>query len=186
MQDRANIITELTASHRRVEEALARVQSLPGDDPRRRDRLKEATLALVCQAVAQERHLHPAVRRYVPEGERLVRQEVTEELRMEEVLKDLEFTDTDSGEFAPLLRRLITRVHRHAVYEETAVFPELRRGARPKVLAALGKEVRRTEDNAAELRERLSHPPRPDLVDRARDAFEQSRPLPVPAEAGDL
>ncbi|MGW0826130.1 hemerythrin domain-containing protein [Streptomyces sp. NPDC002845] len=176
MTDRADIVTTLTEHHRELERTLTEVLRLPADDPRRRSRLKQAALTLACHTAAAERHLHHVVRRYVPDdGDRLVQQQVQDLRRAEETMKDLELTDTDSGEFDPLVRRLLTRVRRHGEHKNTALFPRLRTAAPPEVLALLGDAVRQVQAEAAALRNEVERSSRPDVTDRMQAALAPKR-----------
>ncbi|MEV0600401.1 hemerythrin domain-containing protein [Streptomyces sp. NPDC050315] len=177
--DPADVVTALTEQHQELERALAEVLELPAGDPRRRSRLKETAVTLACHAAAAERHVHRAVHRYVPDdADRFVRQEITDLLRAEETMKDLEFTDTDSGEFDPLVRRLLTRIRRHGDAEEADLFPRLRRAASPEVLAGLADAVHQVEAQAAVLRDEVRASRRRDVLDRVLTALaEQDAPM---------
>jgi hypothetical protein len=172
MTDRADIVATLAEQHRELEQALRDVLNVPADDPRRRSRLKQAAVTLACHTAEAERHLHHLVHRYVPhDADRLVQQQVTDLLRAEETMKDLELTDTHSGEFAPLVRRLIARIRRHGEHKEAALFPRLRTAAPPEALAWLGDAARQVEAEAAALRDEVERSARRDVIDRIQAAL---------------
>ncbi|MFG3203714.1 hypothetical protein [Streptomyces sp. NPDC048192] len=166
-----DITTALTRPQRETERILTETLRLPTGDPRRRTCLKRAALALACDMAVADRRLHSTVRRYVPGGDRLVRQQATDLVRAEETMKDLEYTDTGSGPFEPLVRHLITTVHRHGEQFETAVLPRLRSAAPPEALARLADAVHEVEAEAAALRDEVEHSPRPDVIDRLQAAL---------------
>ncbi|MGK9465135.1 hemerythrin domain-containing protein (plasmid) [Streptomyces sp. G6] len=180
MRDRRDVVTVVMEQHREMQRALTEVLELPAGEPRRRERLKGAAVTLACHAAAVERHLHHAVRRYVPDdADWLVQQEATDLLRAEETMKDLEFTDTDSGEFDPLVRRLLVRIRRHGEGKESEVFPRLRTAASPGVLADLGDAVRRVEAEAAGLRVEVEGCRRRDVIDRLLTALAEQDASPA-------
>ncbi|MEV0638382.1 hemerythrin domain-containing protein [Streptomyces sp. NPDC050619] len=172
MADRADIVATLAEQHRELEQTLTEVLNVPAGDPRRRSSLKQAAVTLACHTAESERHLHHFLRRYVPDdADRLVQQQVTDLLRAEETMKDLEFTATDSGEFDPLVRRLIATIRRHGEHTEAVLFPRLRAAAPPEVLAGLGDAARQVEAEATTLRDEVERSERPDVIDRAQAAL---------------
>ncbi|MFI9584372.1 hemerythrin domain-containing protein [Streptomyces sp. NPDC052236] len=167
MRETADTITILTEQHRELQGELEQVQSLPTGDPRRRSGLKGAAVALVCHSTAV-RLLYGITRWRVPGGDRPARPGVMDLVRAEETMKDLEFTDDDSGEFDPLLRRLIIRVRRHIDQAETIVYPRLHQELPPDLREDLAYELRRIEADATAVREMVERWARRDVIDRVR------------------
>ncbi|MDX3234145.1 hemerythrin domain-containing protein [Streptomyces sp. ME03-5709C] len=173
-----NVIAELTADHREVEEYFARLRALPPGDKERRNVLDQVTIELVRHAVAEEMYLYPAVRQHVPGGEALADKELREHAEVEQVLKDLEDADIDDARFDDLVGKLVTDVTEHVRDEEQHLFPSLAQVCSPERLLELGEQVRRAKKVAPT----RPHPSAPDtppankllapgagLVDRARD-----------------
>ncbi|MFF3949453.1 hemerythrin domain-containing protein [Streptomyces sp. NPDC001902] len=173
-----NVIAELTADHREVEEYFARLRALPAGDKERRNVLDEVTIELVRHSVAEEMYLYPAVRKHLPGGDALADKEIQEHAEVEQVLKDLEDVDIDDARFDEMVGKLITDVTEHVREEEQQLFPGLAQACTPEQLYELGDQVRRAKKVAPT----RPHPSAPDtppgnkllapgtgLVDRARD-----------------
>ncbi|MFF3565288.1 hemerythrin domain-containing protein [Streptomyces sp. NPDC002574] len=173
-----NIIAELTADHREVEEYFARLRALPVGDKQRRKVTDEVTIELVRHSVAEEMYLYPAVREHVAGGDALADKEIQEHAEMERDLKELEDVEVDDPRFDQLTRKLIVDVTEHLREEEQQLFPALAQACTPDELFALGEKVRRAKHVAPT----RPHPSAPDtppankilgpgagLVDRVRD-----------------
>ncbi|MER6678607.1 hemerythrin domain-containing protein [Streptomyces sp. NPDC000983] len=171
-------IAELMADHREVEEMFARIKAMPGGGQALRDVVDEVTIELVRHSIAEEEYLYPAVRKHVPGGDGIADREIADHGRVEELLKDLEKTDTDDLAMSPLLHRLMEEVSAHVRDEEDNLFPRLRQECSPEALNDLGDKIRRAKSTAPT----RPHPSAPDtppankilapgagLVDRARD-----------------
>ncbi|MFJ8727827.1 hemerythrin domain-containing protein [Streptomyces sp. NPDC004166] len=173
-----NVIEELTADHREVEEIFGRIQSTTDQGQKLRDVVDEVTIELVRHAVAEEQYLYPAVREHVEGGDGIADKEIRDHSRIEKLLKQLEKTKADSPEMSPLLQQLMEEVAEHVEDEENNLFPMLRQACSSQMLGDLGEKVRRAKAMAPT----RPHPAAPDtppankllapgagLVDRARD-----------------
>ncbi|PYC64805.1 hemerythrin [Streptomyces tateyamensis] len=173
-----NVIDELMADHREVEEMFARIQAMTGGGKQLRDAVDEITIELVRHSVAEEQHLYPAVREHVQGGDRLADKEIADHARVEEILKALEQMDTGDAQMSMMLQRLMDEVAAHVQDEESNLFPMLRGACTPEQLDDLGDKIRRAKAMAPT----RPHPAAPDsptaskllapgvgLVDRARD-----------------
>ncbi|MFD0273098.1 hemerythrin domain-containing protein [Kitasatospora sp. NPDC127111] len=173
-----NVIEELMADHREVEEMFARIRGMSGLGQQLRDAVDEVTIELVRHSVAEEQYLYPAVREHVQDGDRLADKEIADHARVEEILKELEHTSADDPQIIPLLRQLINEVTGHVQEEEYQLFPLLRQACTAEQLDDLGDKIRRAKAMAPT----RPHPAAPDtptaskllapgvgLVDRARD-----------------
>ncbi|WP_354638012.1 hemerythrin domain-containing protein [Kitasatospora camelliae] len=173
-----NVIDELMADHREVEEMFARIQAMTGGGQDLRDAVDEVTIELVRHSVAEEQHLYPAVREHVADGDRLADKELEDHSRVEKILKQLEKTRTDDPQMNPVLQQLMDEVSAHVQDEETTLFPQLRQVCTPEMLDDLGDKIRRAKAMAPT----RPHPAAPStpmaskllapgagLVDRARD-----------------
>ncbi|MGW8883789.1 hemerythrin domain-containing protein [Streptomyces sp. NPDC055749] len=139
-----NVIAELTADHREVEEIFARIDAQPVGHPERRHLTDRLTSELVRHAVAEETHLYPSVRRYVPDGDALADQEIADHGRIERMLKDLEGRNAEDPDFNDLVAKLKFEVASHVREEEAELFPKLTASCPSEELDMLGQLVRRT------------------------------------------
>ncbi|WKX73655.1 hemerythrin domain-containing protein [Streptomyces sp. XD-27] len=175
-----DVISELTADHREVEEMFERIQAMPPSDPERKRLVDNATIELVRHAVAEEQYLYPAVREHVEEGNPLADKEITDHGRVERILKDLERRDVDDADFDTLVTQLVNEVSAHVRDEEHRLFPLLRAACSPEQLEKLGDRIRQAKRTAPT----RPHPAAPHtppanrllapgmgLVDRTRDAL---------------
>ncbi|MBW8800825.1 MAG: hemerythrin domain-containing protein [Streptomyces sp.] len=171
-------IAELMTDHREVEEMFARIKGMPGGGQELRDVVDEVTIELVRHSIAEEEYLYPAVREHVEGGDRIADKEIADHGRVEELLKQLEKTDTDDPKMGPLLQQLMDEVSTHVRDEEDNLFPMLRQACSADALNKLGDKIRRAKSMAPT----RPHPAAPDtppankllapgagLVDRARD-----------------
>ncbi|ATW53052.1 hemerythrin domain-containing protein [Streptomyces xantholiticus] len=173
-----NVIGELTADHREVDELFARIEQQPVGDKRRRQLADQLTVELVRHSVAEEEYLYPAVRRHVDGGDDLADKELEDHAGVERMLKDLEGLDTDDDQFNHLVAKLKLQVAEHVRDEENRLFPLLAAACTAEELDELGDRIRRAKKTAPT----RPHPSAPDtppgnkilapgagLVDRARD-----------------
>ncbi|MGW2181835.1 hemerythrin domain-containing protein [Streptomyces sp. NPDC001732] len=178
MRHGGDVIEELTADHREVEELFDRIEAVPARGSERRRLLDQLTIELVRHAVAEEQHLYPAVREHVPGGDALADKAVADHSRVERLLKNLEGMDADDPELIHLFVKLRTEVRAHVQDEEGNLFSRLRAACGPEVLDLLGQEVRMAKETAPT----RPHPGAPSsasasrilspglgLVDRVRD-----------------
>ncbi|MGW3495955.1 hemerythrin domain-containing protein [Streptomyces sp. NPDC001020] len=173
-----NVIEELMADHREVEEIFGRIRTTTSQGQELRDLVDEVTIELVRHSVAEEQYLYPAVREHVVGGDRMADKEVEDHSRVEKLLKQLEKTKTDDPQMRPLLQQLMEEVTTHVEDEENNLFPLLRQACSSETLDDLGEKIRRAKAMAPT----RPHPAAPDtppankllapgagLVDRARD-----------------
>ncbi|MEU6865496.1 hemerythrin domain-containing protein [Streptomyces sp. NPDC046876] len=174
-----NVIDELMADHREVEEMFSRIQGMmTGGGQELRNLIDEMTIELVRHSVAEEQYLYPAVREHVEGGGAMADKEIEDHGRVEKMLKQLEKMGPDDAQMSPLIRQLMDEVASHVQDEETNLFPMLRRACTPQQLDDLGDKIRRAKSMAPT----RPHPAAPStpmaskllapgagLVDRARD-----------------
>ncbi|RKE23486.1 hemerythrin domain-containing protein [Streptomyces sp. TLI_171] len=173
-----NVIEELKADHREVEEMFARIRTMTGGGQGLRDVVDEVTIELVRHSVAEEQYLYPAVREHVQGGDGLADKEIEDHAKVEKMLKKLEQMDTGDPQMTPLLHQLMDEVSAHVQDEEQNLFPMLAMACTPEQLNDLGDKVRRAKSMAPT----RPHPAAPSsptaskllapgagLVDRARD-----------------
>ncbi|MEU6011686.1 hemerythrin domain-containing protein [Streptomyces sp. NPDC047453] len=173
-----NVIEELMADHREVEEIFGRIPSTAGQGQELRNLVDEVTIELVRHSVAEEQYLYPTVREHVEGGDRIADKELADHGRVEELLKQLERVNADDPQMSALLQQLMDEVAVHVEDEESNLFPLLRQACSSEMLVDLGEKVRRAKAMAPT----RPHPAAPDtppvnkllapgvgLVDRARD-----------------
>lgn len=175
-----DIIAELTADHREVEEIFRRIEQMPTGEKRRKDHVDRVTIELVRHSVAEEQYLYPTVREHVPDGGPLADKELADHASAERLMKELEGRGADDPEFDRLVVRLMSEVREHIRDEENNLFPRLRDSCSGQMLQDLGEKVRRAK-KAAPTRPHPAAPDKPPmnkllapgvgLVDRARDAI---------------
>ncbi|MFE7425679.1 hemerythrin domain-containing protein [Streptomyces sp. NPDC057545] len=178
MEHSPDVIAELTADHREVEELFTRIEEATPGSAERKQLADQLTIELVRHSVAEEQYLYPAAREHLEGGDALADKELADHGRVEQLLKDLEATDADDREFNRLLVHLKTEVFAHVKDEEDNLFVQLREGCHPFVLESLGEKVRHAKKTAP-TRPRPAAPTTPPankllapgvgLVDRARD-----------------
>ncbi|MEU9193134.1 hemerythrin domain-containing protein [Streptomyces hundungensis] len=144
MSSQRDLLDQLTAEHRAVEVLFGEMAGLPLGDPQRKEFLDEASRALVRHAAAEERHLHPLVRR-LPNGDELIERDRADHSTIEALLGALRACSVESQDFNRLVAQLDERTTRHMSAEEAQIFPALRETVNPTELLALGDEVRSTE-----------------------------------------
>ncbi|GAA4984441.1 hypothetical protein GCM10025734_07220 [Kitasatospora paranensis] len=132
----ADVIAELEADHREIQEIFARMSLAPAAG--RKDLVHEVTIALVRHSMAEQAHLYPAVRARILDGDRLADEEVADHARVERMLKDLEGRPPAGAGFGRLLRTLVREVGLHIQDEEQRLFPALASVAAPEELERLG------------------------------------------------
>jgi hemerythrin superfamily protein len=172
-----DVIDVLTSDHRDVTALIGEIWSV--QDPMiRRDLTDTAISELVRHAVAEEMYVYPAMRKYLPDGEKAVEHDVEEHKEIERTMKELESVDVSSAEFDAALRRLEALLADHVRDEEAEQFPALRGRIPQEELTELAGKV----ETAKKLAPTRPHPGAPNnelfhklvgpgvgLVDRLRD-----------------
>ena len=172
-----DVVDVLTSDHRDVTALIAEIWSVR-DPMVRRDLTDTAISELVRHAVAEEMYVCPAMRKYLPDGDKSVEHDVEEHKELEETMKRLEDVDVSSTEFDEALRKLETILADHVQDEESEQFPELRRRVPREELVEIAGKV----ETAKKLAPTRPHPAAPNnelfhklvgpgvgLVDRLRD-----------------
>jgi hemerythrin superfamily protein len=177
--DALDVVDLLERDHRDVEAIFGELEK-PGTNPQRRRDLVHVVIAeLMRHSAAEEQHLYPAVREYLPGGDRMADHEIAEHARAEAVMSQLMKLEATDDTFEHLLAKLISDVRHHVREEEQELFPRLRAGCDRTTLVALGEKVLAAE----KIGPTRPHPGAPDTpplnrlaapvmgaVDRARDA----------------
>ncbi|MFP5333843.1 MAG: hemerythrin domain-containing protein [Actinomycetes bacterium] len=174
----ADLIDELVADHREVEEAFSRLEA--GMTPDEGHRLVEQTITeLVRHSVVEEQLLYPLAARVLPDGRQLADHEKAEHAEVERMMKEIERLDPASQEFVTEVRMWMRSVRSHVEEEETDLMPRLRDAVPADELASLGEQARLlkrvtpTRPHPSTPNSPLAHAtvgPLIGLVDRVRDA----------------
>ncbi|MFE7094402.1 hemerythrin domain-containing protein [Streptomyces erythrochromogenes] len=144
MAHAVDVITELTADHREMDETFDILeQAVPAAE--RQTAAERLTIELVRHTVAEQEHLHPILREVLPDGDLIADREIADHARMEKILKDLEGLDADRPRFDLLVVALRAEVTAHVWDEEENLFPRLRETCAQEVLERMGEGVRRAK-----------------------------------------
>ena len=176
-QSQEDVTDVLVSDHRDVTALIGEIWAVR-DPMIRRDLTDTAISELVRHAVAEEMYVYPAMRKYLPDGDKAVEHDVEEHKELEQTMKKLEGADVSSGEFDAALRQLEALLADHIRDEEADQFPELRRQVPRDELVELAGKVQ----TAKKLAPTRPHPGAPNselfhktvgpgvgLVDRLRD-----------------
>jgi hypothetical protein len=172
-----DVISFLQEQHEQIKELFNRVSSSEG--MAKRDAFIALRRLLAVHETAEEEIVHPAARRSLPDGQKLIDARLMEENEAKKILAELEDLDVDSTEFAMQFDLLQRAVLVHAQAEERDEFAQL--------ASALDQGQLDRMRRAAELAEKMAptrpHPgvesatanvlvgPFASMLDRARDAL---------------
>lgn len=127
----------------------------------------------------EEMYFWPAVRKLLPDGDKLADQAISQEQEAKEVLTKLDKLDADDPEFTRLVTEFIRAAREHIAFEETQVWPALRAVMTETESADLGDKLAEAKKTAP-TRPHPHTPPSPGVLkaagpaaaaaDRARDA----------------
>ena len=149
------LTTVLTRDHDRVTALLKQVQALPGakkggsktQRSRRGSLVGLITEALQSHEPAEQRHLWPAVRDALEDGDHLADQGLRQEREGAGTLAALSEASPDTEEFDDLVEQLVDRLRRHVAFED-AVFARLRENLPQEDRERLGSGVVRAWEAA--------------------------------------
>ncbi|MFB7214539.1 hemerythrin domain-containing protein, partial [Streptomyces sp. NPDC056255] len=117
MESGGDVIAELVADHRELEDLFSQIELEPVDHPRRRVLADRLTAELVRHTVAEELHLYPVVRKHVPHGAAIEDKEPADHARAERML-NLEDLSVDDPRFNDTIAKLKLEVASHMRDEE--------------------------------------------------------------------
>jgi hemerythrin superfamily protein len=176
----------LASDHEQVEQLLAAFERAPAasgvNDSLLAARKKMAETLIIEASkheAIEEMYFWPAVRKLLPDGDKLADQAISQEREGKEVLARLDRLDADNPEFERLLGEFIKAGRDHIAFEETQVWPALRAVMTEAESFELGDSMERARKTAPT----RPHPHAPSspgvlktagpaaaAVDRARDA----------------
>lgn len=155
-----DLVSVLTEDHREIRQLLTELEHLTEPEPLRRSLADLMIAEMIRHAVAEEAYLYPVARERLPEGQRIVDQEIAGHDKLEQILQKLERSDLTDEEFSLLLSRLNTEARAHMEAEEQELFPLLANHLSKEELAVLGRKAAEAKEKAP-TRQRISAPERP-------------------------
>lgn len=166
----------LAEQHRELLGLCGRLTAAPVDR-----RLVEVLVATLSRHLsAEEQYLYPAVRRTVPEGDRIADRELAEDRELLVTLRDLDRARPDDDTFDRYARAVTDRVRRHVAADAEELLPLLAQMVGVEDLVRIGNRIE-TAMEAAPTRPHPGTPSTPPwnkvvdpvvaVVDKARDAW---------------
>lgn len=159
---------------------LALCDRLTGDGEDRRKVTEVVVAALSRHLSAEEQYLYPAVRRVVPDGDRLTDRELAEDHDLLVTLRRLDGVRPEHPSFGALAADVTAAVRRHVEADAAELLPLLRQMVPAEDLIRVGNRIELAQE-AAPTRPHPSTPDRPPwnkvvdpvvaVVDKARDAL---------------
>jgi hemerythrin superfamily protein len=120
-----DVIELLEHDHREVEEMFAEFDKAT-DPKERRTIADKVIIELVRHSEAEEQAVYPAMRKALPDGDKLVEHEISEHSEAEEIMKKLDGMDPEDAQFGVLMGQLQSAITQHVKEEETEAFPRFR------------------------------------------------------------
>jgi hemerythrin-like domain-containing protein len=114
----------------------------------RRDLVTEVVMAESRHETVEEQFFWPAVRRRVPDGERLAEHAVRQEQAAKHVLARLDRLSAGEPEFQRLVDKVIDDGRTHIAYEQDIVWPAVREALSQQELDDLGAQMARAKRSA--------------------------------------
>jgi hemerythrin-like domain-containing protein len=161
----------LSQDHEEVKQILADLERGPTEatgatEPQLAER-KKLTERLVIEEskheAVEEEYFWPAVRKMMPDGDRLADEATRQEQEGKVVLDKLDKLEASDSEFEGLLARFIAAGRGHMTYEETRVWPGLRGILSSADANELGDKLIKGKD-IAPTRPHPDIPPRPGIL----------------------
>ena len=172
-----NVVDVIAEQHRTL---LALCDRLTGDGEDRRRVAEVVVAALSRHLSAEEQYLYPAVRRAVPDGDRLADRELAEDHDLLVALRRLDRARPADPGFDEVAADVTAAVRRHVEADAAELLPLLLQMVPVEDLIRVGNRVE-TAEEAAPTRPHPSTPSRPPwnkvvdpvvaVLDKARDAM---------------
>lgn len=181
-----DIFDVLTEDHEEVKDLLAKLEKKRprrgASDDRLAERKKMVEQLIIEESkheALEEMHFWPVVRDKLTDGDKLAGKATEQEQEAKEVLDKLDKLDSGASQFEKLLGEFAESGREHIRFEETRVWPKLRKALTKKEANEIGKRFRDGKKTAP-TRPHPNTPPRPEMlkaagpaaaaVDKARDA----------------
>jgi hypothetical protein len=143
-----DVITVLTGAHQDLEGLLHEVETTATSPEHRRQLADHMITELVAHAAAERQHLHPAIRQYLPDGERIVQHRLDRQADAEQVMTDLQNMSPADAQFELLLRKLTIDTREDIQDAEDNLLPLLERACPAGVRRELGASFLHTKQIA--------------------------------------
>jgi hemerythrin-like domain-containing protein len=145
----ADVFEILRSDHGDVQLLLAALENSPGHAGGATPAVLRARQAAAGRLVidtarheaAEEEYIWPAVRAQLGHGNQLADQASAQETEIREALARLDKLEAGDDEFDELLAELIPAARRHLEFEETQVWPQMRKAFSPLQARELGNKV---------------------------------------------
>ncbi|MET0233380.1 MAG: hemerythrin domain-containing protein [Kibdelosporangium sp.] len=144
----SDLISVLTEAHRELETLLQELETTTTSPEHRRQLADHVITEFVGHAVAEERYLHPAVREYVPDGDRIVKDELAAHAEAEQAMSELENMSPADAQFELLVKKLIIDAREHVQHAGTGLLAELEQSCPEAERAELGAKIVETRRHA--------------------------------------
>jgi hypothetical protein len=152
-----DLVAIMAQSHRDVEKVFTETENGFGSPEYRKGLADHLTVELIRHAVLEERFVHPAIREYVVDGEKLVARALRENAKIETTLKQLICLAPSEGRFEYVLSGLTRQVRRLFKSEEADLLPTLCAACSARESAALAEKVKQAKEKLPE----IPHPAAP-------------------------
>ncbi|HET9500484.1 MAG TPA: hemerythrin domain-containing protein [Marmoricola sp.] len=178
MSEAKDMVSVLVKDHEEIKEFFKEIESAT-DAKSRRDAADKLTAEVARHSVAEEMYLYPAARDALPNGDKMVDEEIKEHSEAEELLKRWEKMDGDDPEFMSTFQQIKQGLLHHIdEEEEPKLFPEMQAALSQEQQDELGEKITK----AKKLAPTRPHPSAPNeppadkvlgvplgIVDRIRD-----------------
>ncbi|NGN69938.1 hemerythrin domain-containing protein, partial [Streptomyces sp. A7024] len=144
MARKQDVLDALMEDHREVERLFAAFDGST-DGAQRRELVDHMIIELVRHSEAEEQHLYPAIRRVLPDGEKIADSELDDHAAAERTMDALDGAEPGSEAFARDVAQLMTQIKEHVAEEESEVFPQLRQALTKEEREELGEKVARAK-----------------------------------------
>ncbi len=158
----------LASDHEQVERLLSQFEAAPAaagvNDSLLEARKKTAETLVIEESkheAVEEMYFWPAVRKHLPDGDKLADKAIAQEQEGKRILAELDKLDADSPEFDMLVGEFIKAAREHIAFEESQVWPGLRAVMTETEAADLGDSLEQGKKTAP------GRPGRPTPQDRA-------------------
>lgn len=140
MTQTVNAATELTREHDEIDRLAIRIAML-GPGPERAALVHEVSARFLIHARAEERYLHPAVRRLVRDGSVLVSLQMSRNRALARTIEAVERGGAEEDELDILVGHLVIGVQDHVERQGAVLLPALIEACPPEEAILLGEKL---------------------------------------------
>jgi hemerythrin-like domain-containing protein len=150
-----SVFDVLASDHEQVKRLLSQFEAAPAaagtNDSLLAARKKMAEILVIEESkheAVEEMYFWPAVRKHLPDGDKLADQATSQEHRGKEILARLDKLDAGNPEFDTLVVEFITAAREHIAFEESQVWPALRSALTETEAVGLGDSLEQGKKTA--------------------------------------